>query len=163
MKEIIMYGTIGMAGFFLLLMGSIIYNPRIWLQDYPEVIKNRVPQKNDKENRLSLVVGIPFMALLFLLPLYGAVRFAMNTPEASFLQIFLVIIGIYNMMNLTDYVIIDLLIFCLWTPKFIRIPEERFQKKDYETYWEHTRGFFIGFGMSLVLGLVGGFVIHLLI
>ena len=44
---------------------TFLINPRIWLDDYPQAIQDLLPPKNEKEKRLSLILGIPFLFLLF--------------------------------------------------------------------------------------------------
>ena len=43
-------------------------NPRMWLQDYPQDIQDRVPPKTEREKRQALIVGIPFLVVLAAVP-----------------------------------------------------------------------------------------------
>jgi len=52
----------------LVLVAALRFNPRLFLQDYPEDIQKQVPPKTDKEKRQSLVVGIPFLILVVAVP-----------------------------------------------------------------------------------------------
>ena len=46
------------------LMAVLRFNPRLFLQDYPEDIQRHVPPKTAQEKRQSVIVGIPFLLLL---------------------------------------------------------------------------------------------------
>ncbi len=48
-----------LASIYLLLMLRL--NPRLFLQDYPAVIQERVPPKTAQEKRLALLIGLPFL------------------------------------------------------------------------------------------------------
>ena len=67
-RKVVLDGAILSPIASLLLVVSLRLNPRIWLQDYPEDIQNKVLPKTEQEKRLSLVFGIPFLVLLAAVP-----------------------------------------------------------------------------------------------
>ena len=138
----------------LLLMVSLRLNPRIWLQDYPEEIQDRVPPKTGREKRLSLIFGIPFLVLLVTVPVISTLALKrQDGGDASFLQLFLNTFGVAFAFNLVDLLLLDWLMFCTITPKFVVIPGTE-GMEEYKDYSYHFRASMIGTVLSVVAGLV---------
>ena len=79
---------IALATIFLL--GLVVYNPRLMLQDYPPAIKTIVPPKTGQEKRLSTILGMPFLLALLVYPFFAAFRL----DESSFWSLFLYAFGV---------------------------------------------------------------------
>jgi hypothetical protein len=140
---------------------SLYLNPRIWLQDYPSDIQAQVAPKTEKEKRWSLVVGIPFLILLIAVPLLSTLALENRHPgHISFLSLAVHAFGVIAIFNLVDWVVLDWLIFCTFTPKFVVIPGSE-GMAGYKDYWFHFRGFLIGTVYSAVGGLVIGGIVSL--
>jgi len=153
MPRIIVHGA------FLSLLASAFIaitlriNPRIWLQDYPQDIQDRVPPKNAKERKLSLILGIPFLALLLAVPFASTLALKhQHGGNVSFLQFFANGFGVLFIFNLVDWLIIDWLMFCTITPSFVVIPGTE-GAEGYNDYAFHFRGFLIGTAFSAVAGI----------
>ena len=141
-----------LATIFLLFL--VLYNPRLMLQDYPLAIKEVVPPKTEKEKRLSTWLGLPFILVLLLFPIYATFTFQSQTDgEASFLYLWLYAFGIAFAFNLWDWLVLDWLIFCTITPKRFAIPGSE-GNPAYKDYFFHFRGFLIGTVFSAVMGLI---------
>lgn len=138
----------------ILLLGLVLYNPRLMLQDYPPAIKSIVPPKTETEKRQSTLLGLPFLLALLILPFF----FVFRLEETSFLSLFLHAFGIVWDFNVWDWLVLDWLIFCAITPKDFVIPgsEGHLAYKDYAF---HFRGFLIGTVFSLVMALIVAAVI----
>ena len=107
----------------IFLIGSGLYNPRLFLQDYPEEIQAMVPPKTAREKRLSLLVGIPFMILLLVVPFISTLTLKNQLSETtSLLPLFLNAFGVIFIFNLFDLLVLDWLVFCTITPRFFVIP-----------------------------------------
>lgn len=63
----------------ILLLGLVLYNPRLMLQDYPPAIK-----KTETEKRQSTLLGLPFLLTILVLPFI----FAFRLTETSFPALF---------------------------------------------------------------------------
>jgi len=146
------------------LIVTLRINPRLWLQDYSQDIQDQVPPKTDRESRLSLILGLPFLLLLFAAPLISTVGLNRQYGGAlSFLALTIHAFGVGLMFNLVDWLLIDGLLFCVITPSFIVIPgTEGADGYTTQNYGHHVRGFVIGTGVSLAGGLVIAAVVSLL-
>ena len=134
--------------------------PRVWLQDYPQDIQDQVPPKNAQEKRLSLILGIPFLILLFAVPFFSTLTLKQQNPdEISFFHAFVNAFGIVFIFNLVDWLLLDWLMFCTITPPFVVIPGTE-GAAGYKDYAFHFRGFLIGTVFSAVAGgVIAGLVL----
>jgi len=104
-----------------------------------------------------LFFGFPFIFILLLYPLlfglYG--RFIIGY---SFLENWLAILLMVFSFNVIDLLILDWLLFCFITPKFMIIPGTE-GNPGYKNYWFHFIGFLKGCGFSII----GSFIFALVI
>ncbi len=143
------------------ILGILRFNPRLFLQDYPDEIQERVHPKTDQEKRLSLMVGIPFLILLLLVPFLSTLSLAKQVGEDKFYSLFINAFGVTFLFNLVDLLVLDWLIFCLITPDFLVIPGTKGMQA-YKDYRFHFRAFLIGTALSIVAGLgIAGIVLIL--
>ncbi len=134
------YTGIG-AGYLLVLM--ITFSPRVWgYQDYPKKIKEKIPPQTQKERFVSGLVGIPWFLFILTFPListaYMETDLGGEIPfEIAFFNMFFMVFLFF----LVDLVILDWLIICKITPKFViingTIPE------DYKDFSHHYKGHFM--------------------
>jgi len=126
--------------FLAILIPSLAYNPRIWLQDYPKDIQRLVEPKSKTEEKQFILIGSIVM-LLTLTPLISSIVLDGNqiTFWTTFIQFYL----IFTMVSLTDLIILDWLIFCIITPAFIIIPGTQ-GARGYKNFRFHFTGFFKG-------------------
>ena len=133
--------------------------PRIWLQDFPEDIQQMIPPKTEKEKQLSLMLGIPFLLLLFSGPLLSGLMWKLNAGfNIPFLSLFLHVFLIAMFFNVVDWLVLDWLIVCAITPKFMVYPGTE-GAKGYKDYKFH----FIGFLKGSVISLISSLIITLLL
>mgnify|MGYP000860409214 CR=1 FL=1 len=101
----------------ILLYGSLAYNPRMWLHRMPPEVVAKVPPKTPVEKRLLLqTVAIPFLLLLIVYPIIYVLQ-----QDANWLKYFLIVCAFLVGFDIWDTLILDLLIFCKLTPRFIII------------------------------------------
>lgn len=139
------------------LLGLVLYNPRLMLQDYPPAIKAIVPPKTEQEKRLSTWLGLPFILVLFIFPVYATFVFQAQTG-AGFLWLWLYAFGIAFAFNLWDWLALDWLVFCTITPRQFVIPGSEGHPA-YKDYFFHFRGFLIGTVFSAVMGLIAAGIV----
>jgi hypothetical protein len=138
----------------ILLMAILRFNPRLFLQDYPEEIQNQVAPKTETEKRQSLIVGIPFLIVVVAVPFISTLILKRQSgEEVSFLHLFLNAFGIVFIFNLVDLLLLDWLIFCTITPEFLVIPGTE-GSEAYKDYGYHFRASITGTILSVVAGLV---------
>jgi len=143
---------VALATIFLLFL--VIYNPRLMLQDYPPAIKEIVPPKTEAEKRQSIWLGMPFMLVLLIFPIYATFAFQGRANGGTgFLPLWLFAFWIAFAFNLWDWLILDWLIFCTITPKRFVIPGSEGHPA-YKDYYFHFHGFLIGTVLSAVMGLI---------
>jgi hypothetical protein len=148
---------VALATIFLLAL--VIYNPRLMLQDYPPAIKAIVPPKTEQEKRLSTWLGLPFILVLLVFPIYATFVFEAGMGgELGFFPLWLFAFGIAFAFNLWDWLVLDWLVFCTITPKAFVIPGSEGHPA-YKDYFFHFRGFLIGTVFSAIMGLIASGIV----
>lgn len=146
----------------LLILVSLRINPRMWLQDYPPDIQDKVPPKTEREKRQSLIIGIPFLLVLAAVPFISTLTLNRQSGGgASFLQLFVNASGVVFVFNLVDLLLLDWLMFCTITPKFLVIPGTE-GMEGYKDYYYHFKASLTGTVLSVVAGLVMAGIVWLL-
>jgi len=141
------------ASFYIII--TFLINPRIWLQDYPQDIQDLLPPKDEREKRLSLILGIPFLILLVGIPLVSTILLKKYNPGFSYFSLAFNAFGVAFAFNIVDWLVLDWLMFCTITPAFIVLPGSE-GSAGYQDYKYHFRGFLIGTALSIVSGLIFG-------
>jgi hypothetical protein len=139
-----------------LLLCTIIFamswvNPRLMLRSYPKDVKAAVPPQTAAEKRQTLYWGIPFWLSLLGFPLAAAL--SVKASHGSLFEIFLSAAGVIFLFNLVDWLILDWLIVCTITPRFMVLPGTE-GMAGYKNYGMHLRGFLIGTVLAVVIGLL---------
>ena len=128
-----------------------LVNPRMMLQDYPEEIQRAVPPKTVRERKMGVLFAIPILLVMFVYPL--AVSWYYRPLDASFSYFFTTIWALMLAFNLIDLVVIDWLLFCTVTPKFVVI-EGTEGHPGYKNYRFHFVGFLKGIAITAAISLV---------
>jgi hypothetical protein len=161
-RRVLIDGTILSVLASLLILISLRINPRIFLQDYPKDIQEKLPPKTPSEQRLSLMIGIPFLVLLLAVPLVSSWNLKQQDPRhITFFALFVNAFGVAFIFNLADLLFLDWMLVCTITPKFVVIPGTE-GMAGYKNYSYHFRGFLIGTVVSAVAGLVIAAVVFFL-
>lgn len=140
----------------LLLIVPMMINPRFFLQDYPNKIKEAVPARTASEKKAAIIFGTPFILVLFLGPFFSTL--SLKATTSSFGVLFLNAFGVSMAFNLVDWLVLDWLLFCTITPKFMVIPGTEGMAA-YKDYAFHFRGFITGTVISVIAALVIAMVI----
>ena len=138
-----------------ILLGVVLYNPRLFLNkgDLPADILAAVPPKTAAEKRLSLIVGIPFIIVLIAIPFISTMQFQQQGGSVSFLWLFLHAFVLLMIFNLFDLLVLDLLLFCTITPKFLIVPGTE-GLAGYKDYGFHLRQHAKSIPMMALMALV---------
>ncbi len=134
----------------LLVLG--FYNPRVMLKDYPPAIQALVPPRTEREKRLAIWFALPLLVVMVGYPIYATFTFQ-AAGGSGFLALFLYAFGLALAFNVWDWLVLDWLIICTFTPKRFVLPGTEGHPA-YKDYAFHFRGFLIGIGFSALMGLI---------
>jgi hypothetical protein len=145
LQRILINGTVLSLVLGVIILASLKYNARLWLQDYPKPIRDKVPPLSATEKRERAVVAVVVIGIL----LGGAVLQIAQlraspagtiTFGAAYLSIFLVL----AMFNLFDALVLDLIILTLFTPRFVILPGAEGMEYLFHDYRKHLTDFLKG-------------------
>lgn len=161
-SRIIVDGAILSVTASLLILISMRVHPRIWLHDYPGDVQAMVPPKTERERRLSLIVGIPFLLVLAAIPFASALSLKSDYQgQVSLATLAIHAFAVAFTFNVVDWLVLDWLLFCTITPALVVIPGSE-GAAGYKDYGFHFRGFLIGTAISAVAGLAIGAIVWLI-
>jgi len=130
------------------------YNPRFARRDLPREIREAVPPLTKKEKREAAFFFVPVLIFSLVIPFLSTLRFSRQNPQdASFLWLFLNAYGILLIANLAELILVDLLLVCTITPKWIVIPGTE-GMAGYENYACQIRAHLRGAGLMAVISLI---------
>lgn len=149
------WGKILIDGAFLSVIAALIlllilrFNPRILLNDYPKDVQAVAAPKTPTERKWTLLVGIPYLLVLLLVPFFSTL--SLKPQNGAFVALFVNAFGVAFIFNLVDWLLLDWLLFCTITPKFVMLPGTE-GMAGYKDYAIHFRGFLIGTLLSAICG-----------
>lgn len=160
--SILIYGLTLSFVLSTVILGTLYYNPRLLLQSYPANIQKAVAVKTKSERKQTKFIGIFFLLFLIGIPVVSTLFLKQSySGEISFLDAFFNALGIMTIFNVVDWLIIDWLLFCTVTPKFLIIKGTE-GMPEYKSYFFHFRGFVVGICLSFATSLVLATVISLI-
>lgn len=124
------------------------------LHDYPEDIQkaSTLPAPSDEQKKKAKIFSVLFSLVIFgALIVFGVLQYA--GEKVSFPEIILFTFIIAMIWNVVDLVIMDWLIICKLTAKWVVI-EGTEGCRGYKDYMYHLRGFLIGCVYSAILALI---------
>ncbi len=151
-------------GLSIVIIGSLRFNPRLWLQDYPPEIKALVEPITPTEKRQQRMVSVLFLAVPIAVLFFSIMRLhAENNGNPSFLTLFLNIYGVLMIFNLFDLLILDYLLLTIIKPRFAIIPgSEGVDEQSLHLYRFHFVGFLKGCIILAVVSVVVASLVTLL-
>lgn len=115
-------GALFTVAFTVLVMGSLIYNSRLWMHDFPKEIQALQAPLSRAEKRDQIIMGTALFVLLFGgLGLSALNLKTINGGALSFGAAFAHIYLIWSIVNLWDAVVIDLGLLVV-KPSFMMLP-----------------------------------------
>lgn len=124
------------------------------LHDYPEDIQKAatIGEPTDKQNMNSKVFSVIGSLIIFAaLIIFGLMKF--GGEQSSFFSVFAFIFIIAMIWNVVDLIIMDWLIICTITPKWVVI-EGTDGCRGYKDYMYHFKGFLIGCIYTTIMALI---------
>ncbi len=144
-------GTLLSAVLGVIVLGSLMINARLWLQDYPKPIQEKVPPLSPAEKRGRVVVAVLLIGTLLgglLLEALG-MRGQAVSFGAAYLHIFVMLL----IFNLVDALVIDLFIITLLKPKFVILPGAEGMEYLFADYRKQFVDFLKGLAFCVVASL----------
>jgi hypothetical protein len=134
-------------------MGSLRYNPRLFLRHYPMEIREAAAPLTEQERKTSKLVGLPFLALLIGVPIWSTLTFASAHPAATLVDQAAHGFGVSMVFNIVDFLVLDLLWLGVFRPKWAMIPNTEHVSFRFNT-GDHVRGFVVGTLVAVIVGLI---------
>jgi uncharacterized membrane protein YcfT len=152
-----------LCGVFALLVYLMSRDPIKELYNYPPAIQERVKSLEEYKDRLptkknKLAVKM-IASVLFVIVLSLILRYI--NGYKTFLEGFGCGFLLWTVVNLFDAVVLDIIWFC-HDPKFV-IKGTEDMVKDYNDYWFHIKGFFIGEALALIVCACAGVIIQFIL
>ncbi len=144
--------------FVVIVLTSLAYTPRLWIQDFPKEIQAEMAPLSRGERLARVFVAFLLLVVVIGIPLLSVLQLQSMQGGITFLEAFLHIWIIFMSVNLVDLVIIDWAIVVQWQPNFLSTPEIE-PASQYITYRflfiEYLKGVILLTAVALVLsGLV---------
>lgn len=138
----------------VIIMGSLMYNARLWLQDYPKPIRDKVPPLSPAEKRDRLILSVLVLGVLFGGVLLEALQ--LRTAQGGTLTFGIAYLHIFLMLsvfNLFDALVLDLFIITLLKPRFVILPGAEGMEYLFNDYRKQFIDFLKGIAFCLVASL----------
>jgi hypothetical protein len=149
-SQILIDGTLLTVVFSVFVIGSMLWNPRLWLQDFPADLQALMPPKTETEKRQTMLMAAPFFIILFGgLALTGA-RYG---TEHGFGWLAVHIYLAWQVVNVFDLIVIDWGGMHLVDPQHPPFPGTE-GAAGYRDYRFHFVGFIKGSVMGIVIAAV---------
>lgn len=117
------YGGILAGLMFLFIIGSMIYNRELWLNDYPMDIRVKYGPPSEKTLRERKYYGIAMLVLMIGVLLADALTIPFETIDDSpFMVTFRSVFIVFIIGSLMDLLVIDLFLGMVIRPKFMIMP-----------------------------------------
>src|SRR5262249_25025157 len=129
------------------------------LQDYPRDVQAAVPPKTAQERRQTIYWAIPLFLLFLGFPLAAALTAA--AAGADILPSALCALGVGGVINLFDLLILDLVMLCAWTPRFVVLSGTE-GMLGYKDYGLHFRGFLTSLVISAALSAISAGIVYII-
>ncbi|CAG5092231.1 Putative uncharacterized protein [Thermobacillus xylanilyticus] len=136
------------------IVGTLAVEPRLLLRSYPADIRRAAGAQTAPERRTTRIFGLIFLLLLIGVPAVSTGLLERSRGgDMDFLTAFLNGIGILSCFNAVDLFLIDWLLFCTVTPRFLVI-EGTEGMAGYKNYRFHFRGYIVGTMLAAIASLL---------
>jgi hypothetical protein len=154
---IVVDGAVVCAALGLVIVGSLAYNPRLWVNDLPPRARALVPPLTAAERRDRNVVAALFLLAIVATTTWSAARLiARHGGAVSFATAFGHFLAVFFLFNLFDLVVIDWLMLLVFQPAFLRrlsVPGLTYVET-VGGFGYHFQGFLKGMGFILAAGAI---------
>lgn len=152
--SIAVYGLVLSVALSAVIVGTLAANPRLLLRSYPADIRRAAGAQTASEWKKTRIIGLFFLLLLIGIPAVSTGLLEQSRGgDLDFSTAFLNGFGILSFFNAVDWLLIDWLLFCTVTPRFLVI-EGTEGMAGYKNYRFHFRGFVVGTVLAAIASLV---------
>ncbi len=150
-EQMMYVGVIMSIVLSVMILGSLYYNPRLSLTEYPKDIQKVVFPKSIHEKKQTIYFNIAYNSILFGTP-FVSTYILHKHEKLLYIDAYFHNFGILMIFNAVDLFILDWLIFCWITPRFVVIPSTE-GMKGYKDYKFHLRGAIVGTKFLAIVSL----------
>lgn len=158
-NQILYDGLIYTAGFALIILISVLINPRIWMQDFPDHLKEELPPKSRREARQTFVTGFLFALFIMGFPLYSISKL-FGESSMTFGTFFLHSFSVMMVCNVLYWLVLHIFIFNVIISRIRTVPGLK-KKFKFPGWKKQIFGMLVGVlscGLiSLIVALIAGF------
>ena len=148
----------------VVILGSLAYNPRLWIGDAPEPARKLAAPLSPAERRDRWVVAGIFLLTMVAVIAWCAGRLIAREGMPSFGTILTHFLGIFFIFNLVDLVVIDWLVLLVIRPAFVRLSVPGLSYEEtVGGYRYHFIGFLKGLGFITVMALIAASATYALV
>ena len=146
----------------IILVSKALY-PRLWLKDYPEPIQKAAAAMSKREKIIKRLLDVPLMIIKVGYPVFSAFVYKAVMRQAYDLWFgFVHLILLFGVLIIINLVLVDGLIVCALTPRFVIIKVTEHLKSEYKNFTFYIKKALGDFGLSvLISALVTGMLVRL--
>jgi len=161
---ILIEGAVLSAALSTVIVASVLYNPRLWINDAPPRVRELAPPLTAVERRARSITGTLLLLTFAVVTIWSAVRLLARYGETlSIATAFWHFLGVFFLFNLFDLVVIDWLVLLVLRPRALTrlsVPGLT-HEETVGSFAYHFRGFVIGLGIITVGGLMAALLTYL--
>jgi hypothetical protein len=157
MPTILIDAAVLCAALGTVIVGSLAYNPRLWLQDAPPRARALAPPLSPSERRVRLLVaGLFVVALVSVTAWSGQKLIARHGATLRFATALAHYLAVFSLFNLFDLLVIDWLLLLVMRPAFLSrlsVPGLSYEET-VGGFRYHFRAFLKGLGFVAAMSLI---------
>ncbi|MBC7869623.1 MAG: hypothetical protein H7Y09_02185 [Chitinophagaceae bacterium] len=158
-QQILVDGLLLCAVMGGVIITSLYINVRVWIQDFPKAVQAAIPPLTDNEKRQRFFFAGLLLIGLFVVLTFLAVRLRASYGDSlTFGTALLHLYLVFQMFNLFDAVIIDIVLIVLIRPKWVVLPGIENVAHPYGDFnfqvINYFKGLIIGFVLSAPFALL---------
>ena len=160
---IILIESIILCALFTIMVYIMSREPIKTLYNYPPKIQERVKSLEEYKDKIptqeNKVIAKIFASIIFLIIICLVLRYI--NGYTTFFESFKYGFLLWTLVNLYDLIVLDIIWFCHDKHFIFKGTED--MEKEYHNYWFHTKGFFIGEALALVICSFSGLIIQFIL
>lgn len=148
---------------FTLMVYLMSREPIKTIYNYPPKIQERVQTLEEYKDKIPTKenkIGTKLLACIVFIGVLCVVLRYIN-GYTTFIEAFGYGFLLWTIVNMWDLIVLDIIWFCHDKHFVIKGTEDMVD--EYHNYWFHTKGFFIGEELALIVCLITGLIVHFIL